>query len=276
MNAAQNNKSPRNIIKNYKAKLKRKKTFLINIFKNYKYYKIKACEMKISVLMSDNRPLETENYYSLAAAINYEYCKKYNYDFTYYRPYLNDINSVLTNNCMIGNELRHAAWSKLLSTSKMLETTNSDYIVYIDSDCIFKDFNISLEEFIGMNHNNKNIIFLNNKPWHYNMPCSGFYICRVCSEMKIFLKDWYNVDIPEKNRLHPFEQDGLWKILNIDNISLVDTWMFEEREGQYLRHVASHESYNRIPYFRNFIMINQINFEDNIKNINVVDYNTME
>ena len=83
------------------------------------------------------------------------------------------------------------------------------------------------------------------------MPCSGFYICRVCSEMKIFLKDWYNVDIPEKNRLHPFEQDGLWKILNIDNISLVDTWMFEEREGQYLRHVASHDSYNRIPYLIN-------------------------
>ena len=50
--------------------------------------------MHILVFMSDNRKLDknirSAEYNSLAAAINYEYCKKYNYDFIYYRPYLND------------------------------------------------------------------------------------------------------------------------------------------------------------------------------------------
>ena len=103
--------------------------------------------MKICVFMSDNRLLSNDinnaNYNSLTASINYEYCKKYNYNFLYYRPYLDNKEIIDLYNCPDPNssELRHAAWSKLLSTQLALQL-DYDYIVYIDSDCIFTPLHI--------------------------------------------------------------------------------------------------------------------------------------
>ena len=93
-------------------------------------------EMKICVFMSDNRPLapnfEKADYNSLAASINYEYCKLYGYDFIYYRPYLKDPSVTVLYNCLDPNgEERHASWSKLLSTTKVLEG-GDDYVVYVN------------------------------------------------------------------------------------------------------------------------------------------------
>ena len=170
--------------------------------------------MHILVFMSDNRKLEknirSAEYNSLAAAINYEYCKKYNYDFIYYRPYLNDKDTIKLENCIDPNtnKLRHSAWSKLLSTSLALKL-NYDYVVYIDSDCIFKDFNQSLKDFI-MPHTKKDIIFLNNKPWGSDKPCSGFYVCKVCENMRQMINSWYNFDFKEKRNPCRFEQGALW------------------------------------------------------------------
>jgi len=233
--------------------------------------------MKILIFMSDNRFLSKNynnaEYNSYVACINYEYCKKYNYDFIYYRPYLDNIKSVVLNNCKDPNSgnLRHAAWSKLLSTNIALELSY-DYIVYIDSDCIFKNFNKSLEDFINLY--NKPIIFLNNKPWGDTVPCSGFYICKVSSYTKKFIKDWYNVCIPTRNIYHAWEQDALWQIFRNYDIAIVDQWMFREEDDQLLRHVASWEKEKRLPYFRNFIHVNGIDYSRNIMNINVVEYNT--
>ena len=103
--------------------------------------------------MSDNRPLsqtmEKAEYNSLTAVINNEYCKKWKYNFIYYKPYFKEQKELLLYNCIDPNtnETRHAAWAKLLSTSLVLNL-DYDYVVYIDSDCIFKNFDLSLEEFI--------------------------------------------------------------------------------------------------------------------------------
>jgi hypothetical protein len=217
--------------------------------------------------MSDNRKVEKyqkdANYNSLAACINYEYSTKFKYDFLYYRPYLNDIDEIKLYNCNnpTTNNLRHASWSKLLSTSLALELSY-DYIVYIDSDCVFKDFDQSLELFIQP-HLDKDIIFLNNKPWGDNLPCAGFYICKVNTNTKQFILDWYNVNIPEKDMNHPWEQDALWKIYTNYNIAIVDSWMFQESSGQFLRHIWHGENHNRIPYFSSIIS-KGMNYEKNI------------
>ena len=76
-------------------------------------------DSKILIFMSDNRELSNtlnnSNYNSLTASINYSYAKKMGYDFLYVRPGLND--EYPTNNCFSPkNELRHSAWSKLLSS----------------------------------------------------------------------------------------------------------------------------------------------------------------
>jgi hypothetical protein len=232
----------------------------------------------ILIMMSDNRKLENNlekaYYNSLVASINYEYSKKYNYDFIYYRPYFKDKNVIKTNNCIDPNtnNERHCAWSKLLSTSKALEL-EYDYVIYIDSDCIFKNFDISLEDFINP-YINKDIIFLNNKPWGNDLPCSGFYICNVTKNTKQFINDWYNVNIPEYNINHTWEQAALHRIYKNYNIEIVDSWMFREEEDQYLRHVSSSECQNRISYFTNFIKEKNINYNLNINEINIIDFDT--
>ncbi len=228
--------------------------------------------------MSDNRHLSTTyataDYNSLAAAINYEYCKKYNYDFLYYRPYLmhKDQHSILNCKNPVTRRLRHASWAKLLSTLHVAQE-KYDYIVYIDSDCIFKDFEKSIEEFIGPYAKN-DIVFLNSKPWGDHLPCAGFYICKVNDYTKQFLRDWYNVNIPDKDVHHAWEQDALWGIFNRYNIGIVDSWMFREEEGQFLRHVPHCEAANRMPYFSSFIQLHNINYTKNISEINVVEFDT--
>ena len=245
--------------------------------------------MKILVFMSDNRPLdktmENANYPSLAASINSHYCKKFGYDFFYYQPYLHKKatrkNKTIKTmelekkgftkdnqiyNCIDPNtkETRHAAWSKILSGQKALRLSY-DYVVYIDSDCIFKKAK-SIEEFIKPYH--QDILFLNNKPFNHDKPCSGFFILKNNAITKQFLKDWYHVQLPEKNKIHPWEQDGLWTMYKPYNIGLIDEWMFVEKKGQMLRHV---DLPNRIPYFKTFMQKHDIPFA---KDITVIPFST--
>jgi GR25 family glycosyltransferase involved in LPS biosynthesis len=233
---------------------------------------------RILVFMSDNRNLEESlikaEYNSLVAAINYEYCKINNYDFLYYRPYLIDKDKITLINCKnpLTNNYRHSSWSKLLSTSLALQL-DYDYVLYIDSDCIFKDFNQTLEEFIKP-YGDNDIIFLNNKPWGDSLPCAGFYICKVNENTKKFLKDWYNYIIPENDTIHPWEQNALWKIFKNYNIGIIDNWMFHEKDQQFLRHVCSLENSNRISYFYSFLNKKNINYKNNINNIKVIYFDT--
>ena len=131
-------------------------------------------DSKILIIMSDNRglsnTLNNSNYNSLTASINYSYAKKMGYDFLYIRPGLND--EYPTNNCFSPkNELRHSSWSKLLTSIKIIdEYPQYDYVVYIDSDCIFYDNNLSILDYIsksnivnGVGVMDSNIIFLNDK-----------------------------------------------------------------------------------------------------------------
>lgn len=230
--------------------------------------------------MSDNRllsnNLDKADYHSLAAAINYEYCKDHNYDFFYFRPFLNDKNTIVLNNCIDPKTdlPRHSAWSKLLSTSLALDL-NYDYVIYIDSDCIFKDFNQTLETFIKPYINN-DVIFLNNKPWGKTKPCSGFFICKVCPNTIQFLNDWYNFDFGKKENPCRWEQGALWFLYKVKkyNIIIVDNWMFREVPEQFLRHIGTHEKENRIPYFKKFIKVNKIDYLNNILKIKCIDYNT--
>lgn len=230
--------------------------------------------MKILVFMSDNRSLEsnidTAQYNSLAAVINYTYCKQFNYDFLYYQPYLNK-NKVEINNCIDPRtrKPRHSAWSKLLSTRLALELPY-DYIVYIDSDCIFKDFTASLEDFIKP-FEDKDFIFLTSKPWN-TYPCSGFYVCKRSITTQYNINHWYNYDFKSEPNPCKWEQGALWKLYNNLNIQLLDLMMFKEEEGQMLRHIPSCNSKDRVPYFLNFIKEKNIVYD--ISEIKQIPFST--
>jgi len=231
--------------------------------------------MKILVFMSDNRKPIGEIYYSYTASINFEYCKKHGYDFKYYVPYYKDQTPTLYN-CVDPNtsEPRHAAWSKLLS-AKLALTLKYDYVVYIDSDCIFRDFNISLEKFIEQNQGS-DFIFTNDQPHNPYKPNSGFFVSKVNERTLKNIHDWFHYSLPEHNNQHAYEQDALWKIMNTFDITLVDMWVFFERK-EFMRHISNFDNGQRLPYFKKFTDMQNIDVRKNtetILNNHVVEYDT--
>lgn len=144
--------------------------------------------MNILVFMSDNRPIsktkECAEYNSLVAYINFIYYKEKGYDFIYYQPYLNDDKKIELYNCIDYNtgNCRHASWSKLLSSQKALKE-HYEYVVYIDYDCIFHNIEQRIEMFIDKSKQNE-MVFFNNAPWNYDLPCCGFYIIKNTQKIK--------------------------------------------------------------------------------------------
>lgn len=237
--------------------------------------------MKILVFMSDNRNFEDQLYVKLTAAINKEYCKKHNYDFLYYQPYLEGEDSPILN-CLDPNtlELRHAAWSKILATKKAL-SLDYDYVVYLDSDCVFNDFDKRIESVIE-EHPSANLIFFRDYISEERglLPNSGFYICKVCDDSRSFINDWYNVDSREFNTKHSWDQSGLWKIYRFDD-KVVTTHdfmfhpsVFPDLPIQLLRHITWGERHHRILFFTEVINSKNIPVDENIGSIEVVRFDT--
>jgi hypothetical protein len=205
--------------------------------------------------MSDNRNIEgdlhTADYPTFSALINYNYCVQHNYDFKYYQPLLNG--QVNIHNCISPNKRpRHASWSKILSCIKAIYDENKyEFILYIDSDCIFYNQKISLEHYlhktkkIQTNNSIKpiEINFLNNKPWNYSLPCAGFFIFKPTTDSLSFFKDWYKQH-GQYDIKHPWEQKTLHNYLYAKyNFKIINDWMFEKKsENQYLIHIGSTNS----------------------------------
>ena len=259
--------------------------------------------MKILVCMSDNRrlrgDLDAADYNSLAAAINVSYCKAQGYDFRYYRPYLNDRAEEPLYNCMDAKgRLRHASWSKLLSMQRAVAVAvpgGYEYVVYIDSDCIFKDWSHRIEDMIK-GHEGYDILVATDAPFHPDKPCAGFFILKVgATALKFtaskrpstekagspalrFMEDWYGVDMPRRNKGRYWEQSALWSFFKTyPGLTVIDNCNFFKEGGpdQCLRHIASFQKGLRIPYFRDFIAAKGISFGAAIKGISVVDFSTV-
>jgi hypothetical protein len=255
----------------------------VYVIENVKLMKTSTLQRpRIGVFMSDNRALQpdldTSTYHSQVSAINYAYCLKHSYDFIYYRPYLDTKESYNLYNCIDPhtNEARHAAWSKLLSTLDMFnqQKQSYDYIVYIDSDCMFKDFNKRIEEFCPQMFTH-DILFLNNLPWNDNEACSGFFICKNSELALSYIRDWYAVNLPEKNKVHAYEQDALWTIYKSwKSCYVMNSWMFREQEGQFLRHVCHFENDLRSVYFKQFIELHCIDYSKIVCDMPKKDLNT--
>jgi hypothetical protein len=164
-----------------------------------------------------------------------------------------------------------------------------DYIVYIDSDCIFRDHDMRIESYIEK-HLDKDIVFINNNPWHLKLPCSGFYACKPNMAMSEFFRKWYEMDIPFKNNARYWEQDALWLLIyklpvkkeyldklhaNLiptrswpKNVGLIDDVMFFKKQGQFLTHICGADSSLRKPTFSKAIELNNIDFPTIINKIN--------
>lgn len=230
--------------------------------------------------MSDNRELsptyDPNSYWSNTAYINKQYCDKFGYDFKYVTPYYK-VNTHSLYSCIDKNtnEMRHSSWSKI---PVVLNNLNEKYshVVYIDSDCIFRNLTIPLEDKIQQ-YNDCNFIFQSNAPWHPGLPCAGFFICKNTDENRNFLKSWFTYHMPTYDspewqntltmakKIYPYdwtpgkhwEQDALWSLIANKKCKkvTVDTSevAFIEKEWQYLRHICSRHKKSRDEYFSNIV-----------------------
>lgn len=237
----------------------------------------------ILVFMSDNRELNVEErYYSLAAAINFTYCQKHGYDFIYYVPYSStNVQALYTSVDPNTGEPRHASWSKILSAMRAVELSEYDYVVYIDSDCIFKNFDTRLENIISQHeHEDKTMIIWNDLPWYPDKPCCAFFIisCKNKCKALSLLREWYMCDLPQYNKGGFWEQDALCNMLNnsrtLEGVSLHNEMMFFDEPGQFLRHVASGNDDMRVPYFTTFIKSMGIDYTNILKEVKTIRYDT--
>ena len=157
-------------------------------------------------------------------------------------------------NCRNPNtrNLRHMSWSKLLSTLEALEL-DYQYVVYIDNDCIFKDFDKTITDFIEP-FPYRYIYFINNKPYLNYAPSSGFFISRVKGFSKFFIKHWYNRDFDSSFDINKcFELNALWAFFwsYIHDIYIINSCILEETENQFIRRIDT--SHERFPYFYEFL-----------------------
>ena len=237
---------------------------------------------KILVFMADSRELmnnfDISPHNSLVAAINYAYCLRHGYDFKYVHTFYKHMNNKMKDNCVdpFTKQFRHASWGKLLAASSCL-TESYDYIVYIDSDCIFHNHFFLIESLIDANKD-KDFIFLNNKPWNSDKPSSGFFICRTSEFSKQFLKQWYEFDtcsINQESLLRNRDQSVLWEHMDMGRMAILDIPMFfYKSDNQYLIHIYNDKE--RIPYFKNIVLLKNINYTYFINNIFSYHYSLLD
>lgn len=195
--------------------------------------------MKTLIMMADSRPL-SDDYNTYAALLNKRYADLNGYDFLY----------IIT----MGNK-RHPSWYKV----KALDYCRSlgyDTVIYIDSDCFFVNL-MRYDQYFSKEVNikgkkvdmTKAFIFLNDKPWSYDLPCAGFIIMNDNDISFSFLESWYNAGRYYENTLwkHSWEQGVLQHKMDYwwEYIEIVDDWQFREKEGQLIRHIGGQEGHDR-------------------------------
>jgi hypothetical protein len=242
--------------------------------------------------MSDSRSLESDKgsagYHSLAAFINAAYARRWGYDFIYIRTpempvtaSISDFVRVTTSlgrrllkggfrsptqerTCCYNAKLREPRCGSFAKLVAMRDAVAMPYdtIVYIDSDCVFRDHERSVEDFTshcpvhrGVPFDQARIGFLRNIPWTPDLPCAGFFIARNGPETRALLRKWWDYPNPEHAFQHDFEQSSLREIYPevSSQICVWDAIFFQEQEGQWLRHVSSDQRELRMPYFSRMV-----------------------
>lgn len=130
---------------------------------------------KILIISYDNR--KNEKYIKLHNHNLKEYVKKYDYKYIFY------------DKC---NENNY--WCKIYMVLNALETNEYDYVMWMDSDTIIKDFDIDIGELLNL-YSSDIFVGSDNNP-KYDIINSGVFIIKNTEIGKNFLRDCVNF-IPE-------------------------------------------------------------------------------
>lgn len=179
------------------------------------------------IFMCDNRSNDQENYIKYSTLINESYAKKHSYDFIFLK--------------IESPKDRHPAWGKILSSIDLIEGFDYNTYVYIDTDCIFNNFDISISEFLNsspycVKDIGSNITFTKDSIGN-NLPCSGFF---VFNHMNLdMFTDWYKTEDSVFLYKHSWEQAVLQNNIHKYNLSIIDKSYFGyHKNNNFLIHLA--------------------------------------
>jgi hypothetical protein len=213
---------------------------------------------KIIVITADNRiinykkNLNNLKYYELSYLINKTYCSEHNINYKYLK--IEDIHKniffgskdTISSYSSESKNTRSASWTKLLCIFLYLKK-KYDYVVYMDSDCIFSNHNWSLHKLTNkIKKQKKEGLFYCDKPWNANLPNAGFMILHNSKYIKHFIKYWWNSKDLRNSHRHPYEQKLLHKywVSNLFNIKkkiilVKNNICSKENKKSFIYHITS-------------------------------------
>lgn len=243
------------------------------------------------ILMVDTRPLDhdlsTASYNSISAVINADYANRFGCEFKYLIPFLN-INEIVANfesewerkgpklrpSCYhpLLKTFRAGPWAKLLAVWEAADSGVYGNILYIDSDAIlignesltdyFQDYR--RKSIYGASINVSRAIFFSNAHWGREKPCSGVFLLRPVKGGADFIRHWWDFSAPDKDFVHPFEQEALWRssdlsykkdsseiyhlgLIRPDDYSVIedDSFSFQLNSCLWVCHVTGEDEHRR-------------------------------
>jgi hypothetical protein len=224
---------------------------------------------KVCVVMGDDRHVLTgepafRSYPSLAYEINRLFCESRSWDFRYERYQLPSRPwGRLSAFAHKPRQHRAASWIKLLAVYKVLEL-GYDFVVWIDSDCIFYDHDANWDSILE-NFDQSDLQFLSwvDRPFFTDQFCAGFFVVRNSDIVRRMLVDLWN-DPSEYSWKHVFEQSALnrfFKSKPSEWSLIIDEPMFQlEEPSQKLLHIASFDHEQRVPTFQSWFVKNKKSF----------------
>ena len=246
---------------------------------------------KTAVIMFDTRTPEigADNYWSLAAQLNYLYARHFDYDFIYYLDDYVDVgqnilsaseeggnsSAKIAATCYLnGTVARGAPWGKIPAVADAL-SRGYETVMYVDSDAFFRSdaAGISIEEMLkryGVADADEEILLwmASNAPWNEKMPNSGLQLWINRPRTMKMLRRWWNIDVTAQK--HPFEQRAVTRMFKSNNwpIAVMEEfqWMVleqwpdqpalhipsahkEQRETQ-MQHYLGEQSVAELPVYR--------------------------
>lgn len=126
---------------------------------------------KILIITYDNR--KEEDYVHIHNRNILEYVKKYNYEYNFYTKCVNNV-----------------YWCKINMVLDALKTNKYDYVMWMDSDTVIKNFDINIGDILN-NYSSDVFIGLDNND-NYDLTNSGVFIIKNSIIGKNFLNDCLN------------------------------------------------------------------------------------
>jgi hypothetical protein len=229
---------------------------------------------------SPNIPL----YAHKSAINNYLYCVKYGYAFIVERcPDINDLNKDYmwdpSNEYLL-------VWSKPILVKRHLY--NYEYLLIIDSDAIFIDFEKSLDYLINTYFTNDDICIIAGGDCFNSSTCwgakddlnAGVMLFKNIPKTFEILNNWYeaaNNECIDWKYQHPREQQclNILKSKYNNNIKVIPHYEMNGVDGIYIRHYLNnnvHSANDRNNYIDNYLQINYKNLTNETLPKNIENY----